>query len=183
MIENNGTEEDKANYNIDSVKTRFEDPKTIQLNYIDVYITDLKVKKGLKEIVEMTKSNLGWNREVMFDINQKINQTEEQVQILQEEYLESRNFLLLQQIDQLQVEKELYIEQRMANFREAYDQHLLEFMGDKIKQLENLKAMVMEKDYSNFDIRIMISNIMKNLNPSLFVSASKSFNLKKYASN
>lgn len=183
MIENNGTEEDKANYNIDNVKTRFEDPKTIQLNYIDVYITDLKVKKGLKEIVEMTKSNLGWNREVMFDINQKINQTEEQVQKLQEEYLASRNFLLLQQIDQLQVEKELYIEQRMANFREAYDQHLQEFMGDKIKQLENLKAMVMEKDYSNFDIRIMISNIMKNLNPSLFVSASKSFNLKKYASN
>ena len=183
MIENNGTEEDKKYYNIETLKARYEDPKTIQLNYIDVFITDLKVKKGLREIVEMTKSDLGWNRAMMYDITQKINETESLSQQIQAEYLESRSDLLLQRLNQLHEEKEDYIEERLSNFREAYEQHLQEFMGNKIKQLEDLKQMVMEKDYSNFDIRVIISNIMKNLSPSLFVNSSKLFNLKKYARN
>ena len=84
-------------------------------------------------------------------------------QQIQAEYLESRSDLLLQRLNQLHEEKENYIEERLSNFREAYEQHLQEFMGNKIKQLEDLKQMVMEKDYSNFDIRVIISNIMKNL--------------------
>ena len=91
--------------------------------------------------------------------------------------------MLLQRLNQLHEEKDSYIEQRLSNFREAYEQHLQEYTGNKIKQLEDLKQMVMEKDYSNFDIRVIISNIMKNLNPSLFVNSSKLFNLKKYARN
>lgn len=183
MIENNGAEEDKKYYNIETLKARYEDPKTIQLNYIDVIITDLKVKKGLREIVEMTQSDLGWNRAMMYDITKKINETEFLSQQIQAEYLESRSDLLLQRLNQLHEEKDSYIEQRLSNFREAYEQHLQEYTGNKIKQLEDLKQMVMEKDYSNFDIRVIISNIMKNLNPSLFVNSSKLFNLKKYARN